>query len=81
MHSTLYVAAAMLIGVVLAVAGTVIVLARVHKARMKKVDARYSPLPEFELDNAYALHAANAQAGSRGLDGEDYARLSRAAGL
>jgi hypothetical protein len=81
MHPTVFLAIELLFGVVLALAVTVIVLARIHKARMKQLDAGYSPLPEFALDNAYALHAADAQGSSAGGDEEKYARLSRAAGL
>lgn len=84
MHGLVALAVELLIGVVLALAVTVIVLARIHKARMKKLNARYSPLPEFELDNYYAQtssHAADTQESSVGWDREEYAPLSKAAGL
>jgi hypothetical protein len=85
MHGLALLAVELVIGVVLVVAVTVIVLARVHAARMKKLNARYSPLPEFELDNCYAqskpLHATDTGESSIGWEKEKYAHLSRAAGL
>ena len=75
MHSTALLAVELLIGVALALAATVIVLARIHKARMKQLDARYSPLPEFELNNYYS------EENSPGWGRGDYSHLSRAAGL
>jgi hypothetical protein len=85
MHGLAFLAVELVIGAALILAVTVIVLARIHAARMKKLDARYSPLPEFELDNYYAqskpLHAADTGESSIGWEKEKYAHLSRAAGL
>jgi hypothetical protein len=84
MHAPVFLAIELVIGVVLALAVTVIVLTRIHLARMKRLDARYSPLPEFELDNYYAqpsLPHADTEESSTGWDGKEYAHLSRAAGL
>jgi hypothetical protein len=84
MHAPVLLAIEFVIGIVLVLAVTVTVLARIHVARMKKVNARYSPLPEFELDNYYAQSAlpdADTEESSTGWDGKEYAHLSRAAGL
>ena len=75
MHYTVLFVVELLIGVALVLAATVIVQARIHKARMKQLDARYSPLPEFELDNYYSEDS------SSGWHRGDYAHLSRVAGL
>jgi hypothetical protein len=87
MYRIAFLAIELLVGVVLALEITVIVLARIHFARMKKLDPHYSPLPEFELDNYYAqsdsLQAvADAQGSSSAWQRDKrYAHLSRAAGL
>ena len=85
MHGLALLAVELVIGVVLVLAVTVIVLARIHAARMKRLNARYSPLPEFELHNCYAqskpLHAADTGENFIGWEKEKYAHLSRAAGL
>jgi hypothetical protein len=84
MHGLVLLAIESFVGVVLTLAVTVIVLARIHKSRMKKVNARYSPLPEFELDNYYAQsssHAVATEESSVGWNREEYSPLSKAAGL
>ena len=85
MHGLAILVVELVIGVVLALAVTVIVLARIHAARMKKLNAHYSPLPEFELDNYYAqskpLHAADTGESSIGWEKEKYGHLSKVAGL
>lgn len=63
MHPLVLLAVESLIGVVLALTLTVVVLARLHKARMKKVDAHYSPFTECELHNRYA-QSGSAQSSS-----------------
>jgi hypothetical protein len=86
MHSLVFLASASLLGVVLALVVTVVLAARIHLARMKKLDRHYSPVPEFALDNYYAVSdspRAPVDVHQRlGRNREEaYARLPKAAGL